>query len=185
MRILKLSGIDVTNVVAKAISRKNDKLYYNITVGSKNPKYKFYCMYLSTKCFLPKTENDELELTGNDYIISPVKSNGENQKDSNGNNLYCIYNGGSSNYKSDIVLIWEIPNRNYTDIKYTLEGDVELLAEASDGKERSDISYISPIPILEIFGDCVLRWTGKDRFNNPVGQVVKYDYITGTWDNKL
>ena len=75
-------------------------------------------------------------------------------------------------------------NRLYTNVNYTLQGEVRLLAEASYGKERDGINYSSPIPVLEIFGDCELTWTGTDINNHQVGQVIKYNYALKQWDIK-
>lgn len=184
MRILKLCNVNVTNAVATAIPNKNNRLYFNIMIGSRGLDWKLYTMYLSSRHFQATKNGEELELKGNNYMINPVKVNNEIQKDQNGNILYCIYPNDAYSYKKDIVLLWEIPNRSYLNVKYEIKGDVELLAEASYGKERLGVNYKSPIPVLEIFGDCELTWTGVDREGKQVGQIVKYNYVIDQWDIK-
>lgn len=184
MRILKLYGNNVNNVIATAIPNKNHKLYFNIMLGTRGKPYKFYTIYLASKHFKAKKVKEELELKGNGYLIQPVKDKGQVIKDKHGNTCYCIYKSELNTYEKDIVLIWEVPNRYYTNISYNISGDAMVLAEACYGKYRFGVNYMSPIPVLEIFGDCELTWTGIDRQNNKVGQVIKYNYAIEQWDIK-
>ena len=185
MRILSLNNLGVSNAIAKSMTNNNNnKMYYNISLGFGSNDYKMYTIYLSSKHFPVVEEVEELELHDNNYILQPIKIDNKVQKDKNGNINYCIYKGDVNNYKNDIILIWEIPNRRYVNVTYKMDGDVRLLAEATYGQERDGINYLSPIPILEIFGDCEITWSGTDKNNNTVGQVIKYNYALKQWDIK-
>jgi hypothetical protein len=185
MRILNLNTFGVSNAIAKAMfNKKNAKLYFNIILGFRGYEYKMYTLYLSQRHFKAKKSMEELELKDNNYILQPIKINGELQKDTHNNPIYCIYCNDVNNYKKDIILIWEIPNKLYTNVKYEIKGDVTKLAEASYGQERDGVNYISPIPVLEIFGDCELTWSGIDKHSVKVGQIIKYNYVLDQWDIK-
>lgn len=185
MRILNLTTFGISTATARSTwNKKNLRYYYNITLGFRGYEYKIYTIYLSHRHFKSEKNMEVLELTDNNYVLQPIKENGKIQKDNHGNPMYCIYCSDINNYKRDIVLIWEIPNKLYTDIMYEIKGDVRQLAEATYGQEREGKIYKSPIPVLEIFGDCELTWSGIDNHSLKVGQVIKYNYVLDQWDMK-
>lgn len=183
MKLIKISGIDVKNVIATTHVNKKGEMFYNIILGSKDSTQKFYTLYIGTKFKRPTSSEDKYELIGDDFCISSIKTKkGDNLKDLNGNQIYCIYRDENTMYKSDVLLLLEIPNKMYTDVSYKLEGDIEELAKASVGKERMGVVYSSPALMLEIFGDCKITWQGLDRNKNQVGKQILYSYDKGTWD---
>jgi hypothetical protein len=167
----------VTATVTKR--KKSNNLYFNIRHGSMG--LWVYILSLDAVYFKPKQDDQSLELTGDNYILLPIKKNGEVAKDNNGNTIYSLTIDEMQNHKKDIILFWEIPNRFYTDINIKLSGMVVKLGEGSTGRIRDGVPYTSPAPVLEIVGDCKLEWTGLDKEGKTVGQVINYIYADENW----
>ena len=190
MKFMKLTAVKVEPVVAKIYyHKKNDKKYYNVKHGSNKSTNNSnelwsYSFGLSKNDF-PVTDGiPELLLSEDDYIISTVKKDGEIIKDRKGNVLYNISKDDNCMHKKDIILLWEIPNRNYTDVIYTTEGVCNILGEGVSGKERGDVMYCSPAPVIEILGDVTLTWNGVHNLDgvvNRVSQTIAYDYTKNIW----
>lgn len=181
MKFLELNLTGLHTPVAKVI-RWNNKLYFNYIFGLKRPGFAQYTLAFDAKEFKPKDEEDKLELNGSDYIILPIKRNNVSVSDRHGNVVYCAYRDRIKAHMRDIVLFWEIPNYNYTNIEYTISGDAWKMAEASSGVVRpSGITKIF-MPVINIYGNTVLTWTALNSENKVVTQEVKYDITTDDWD---
>ena len=193
MKFIKLTAFKQEAVVAKIYyHKKNGKMYYNVKHGSSKTTNNTnelwsYSFGLSKSYFPVSEENPELVLKDDDYVITTVKIDGEVIKDKKGNVLYNISKDDNNVHKKDIILLWEIPNKNYIDVKYVAEGTCTILGEGISGKERGDVIYSSPAPVIEILGDVTLTWTGRYYDNNTykkVSQVIKYNYANNSWDIK-
>lgn len=194
MMIRKLTAFITEPVVAKIYNhKKNGKMYYNVKHGSSSKNASndsdlwSYSLGLAKNHFPVNEDVPELDLDGDDYIITTVKVNGEIMRDKKGNVLYNISRDKTDVHKKDIILLWEIPNKNYVDVKYVAEGTCTILGEGISGKERGDVIYSSPAPVIEILGDVTLTWTGRYYDNNTykkVSQVIKYNYANNSWDIK-
>lgn len=193
--IRKLTAFITEPVVAKVyFHKKNSKQYYNVKHGSSSKNANndsdlwSYSFGLAKNHFPVQDDVPELLLEGDDYIITTVKVNGESIKDKKGNVLYNISKDDNDVHKKDIILLWEIPNKNYIDVKYVAEGTCTILGEGISGKERGDVIYSSPAPVIEILGDVTLTWSGRYFDNNngykKVSQVIKYNYANNSWDIK-
>ena len=175
MKIKKLVGDIITPI--KAITNDNEKgtLYYNIKHGNKGPKGWVYSMGLDFKIFKPTESNSTIELNDDDYIIIPVMKHGKQVKDKNGNTIYFITKDDVTIHKTDLIIFWEIPNKNYRDVKYEISGAVTELACGKVSRVRDSNTYVSPAPILEITGKCVLKWSGVDEHNKRIVCTINYD----------
>lgn len=179
MRILTLTSEGIGNAVA-TIFKNKDTIHFNIKHGSSGRDLHVWSCGMDKKYFNPaKHQSSTFELTDDNYVLLPVRKNGEQLKDKNNNNIYSVSIDNVKNHKKDIILIWEIPNNKYTSVVFTINGDVSLLGEGVIGKTRNGVDYTSPAPVLEIFGVCKLTWSGIDEHNNTVGGVIEYDKENG------
>ena len=182
MRILKLDMYGIHTPEAKVYKNKQGKLYFNYHHGLKLKNFHLYTLSFSTRHFLPKSESDKLILKDDNYIIMPIIKDGEKLKDNNNNILYNVHVDNNKSHIKDVILFWEVPNRNYSNIKYKLEGDVELIAEASSGITRSGKLSITPMPVLDIFGDCKLSWNAVNSKGENIEQTIEFNYYEDRWD---
>lgn len=172
MRILTLTSEGIKPAVATVFKDK-DKSHYNIKHGSRGKDTHVLSYGLDKTFFDPvKLDQSTYELKDDNYILIPIKKDGIQVKDRNGNCLYSISIDNVRNHKKDAILILEIPNNNYTEVNFTTTGNVSVLGQGIIGKTRSDKLYSSPAPILEIYGDCVLTWTGKNGDDIVTGGFV-------------
>lgn len=183
MKILKLTGTDIgpaTAIVYK--NKKTEVSYFNIKHGSNGENLWTYRFGLSKTYFSPESEDEILALTEDNYVIKPIKKDKLELKDGKGNIKYAVTKDHMENHRKDVVLFWEIPNKNYTDVTYEISGKCIELGKGISGKERENISYISPAPVLEIIGDVVLVWRAVDAEDRKIEQTIKYTYNTGEWE---
>lgn len=161
-----------------------DKLVYTLAIGS--PGVDLWLYYMSIgKSILKNIEGtpDEIVLDKNSYTIRPIRDANKNViKDKKGNIRYRIEEDPNTAFKNDMILLVELPNKNYLEIKYRLEGDVSLLAEACTGKERQAMTFKSPALVLEVTGDFKLVYEAKDQNGNLVTGAMSYDYTRKTFN---
>lgn len=180
MKVIKISSTKVECPTATAVMSKNNKdPRFKIILGSEGDGVYPYMLGLDTKYFKPTDIEDKVILEGDNYIIKEVKSP-DTKKPMvlpDGKKLYTISKSSAHTFPKDTIVIWEIPNSRYTDVEYEISGDVEKLVEGgSIGKIRNGIAYTSPTLVLEVFGDCELKWTALNKENKRISQTVKYSY---------
>lgn len=182
MKILKLANYKIQPAVAEVYKNKHDQLFYNLKHGTNGNRYFWkWCSYLDNRHFKPETDSDTIELTGNDYVLRPLIINDDVKKDNKGNVEYIISRDIDTSHHNEIILLWELTNKHYTDVRYKIFGDVRVIGKGEIGKHRGDFKYKSPAPILEITGDCAFSWTGvKDDV--LYGQTITYKSIENNWD---
>jgi len=174
MRVVRLNSETASPAQATVIENlRTGSLYFNIWHGRRAQKLWSYVCSLNHKFFSPRTVNDVLELNNNNYILKPVMKKGVCVKDTRGNELYCITIDNDPGHKQDILLFWEIPNFNFVDVTYKHSVKAALLGAGASGKIRGNNEYISPYPVLEIVGECVLSWRGKDSQGNVYSQTIE------------
>ena len=83
-----------------------------------------------------------------------------------------------------VLLLWEIPNKRYINVSFETDGDCHIVGSGETGSIRDGIEYISPAPVLEIFGSCTLKWWGYDKHSNLVKQEITFDYPNSQWNIK-
>ena len=180
MKFRKINNIQITNAIAYARRSKAhpDTLYYNIVMGSEGEGFYPYYICLASKYFKPSTLTDTLELSDNNYTIQLIKDKDKQPRlYKDGKKIFSVYKSNGYSYPNDTLLIWEIPNVKYTNVKYTLTGCVEKLEEGGGiGKERNGVKYYSPSVLLEIYGDCKLEWSALNEQGLPIKQTVTYKY---------
>jgi len=185
MKILKITASVIKPVKAVTVRSRNvnkpDDLHYNVKFGSMGSDLWVYSMGVDRKLFKPKDAGDVLELTDDNYVLIPIKNNGDAIKDRKGNDIYYITVDHTEDHRKDTIALWEIPSRNYQNVEYTADGEVRVLGYGLTGKTRGSIKYISPAPVLEVMGDCVLKWTGIDKNNKEVSQTITYT-SDGKWE---
>ncbi len=181
MKILRLTNYQVTPAVAEVYKHKG-KNYFNLKHGMFGSNFWRWSCGLEYKHFKPKKDEVSLTLDNDNYTIVPVKHGGELLKDGMGNVVYNIGIDHSSAYRNDILLLWNIPNKLFKDVTYTLNGMCSEIGRGSVGRTRGTVIYKSPYPVIEIVGDTTLSWTGVDNDGNQYSQTVKYSYAENLWD---
>lgn len=187
MKILKLTAYTLAPVEPVVYRTKNNVSYYNIVVGTRDINHKRYIIKLNKHYFDPDTI-ENLTLNKDNYVLIPFLINGkiadgnELHKDSNGNPMYILSKDNETIHKKDILVFWEIPNIMYTDVKFNTSGYVEVIARASSGKTRQGKIYTSPYPVLEVFGDCRLSWSARDKNGCICRQDITYNQRDDKWD---
>lgn len=172
MQILRLTADAISTAVAVSVDGKKEK-YYNLKHGSIGRSLWRYIMFLSNTCFKYTPGVEEKQLIGNNYSLRAINKKGEFIKDEKGNRLYNIVTDKNSSHYNDLLIFWDIPNFNYTEVSYKLSGNVNLIAEATNGKDRGDIVFTSPAPVLEVLGNCKLEWCGKNSDGKHVSQTIE------------
>ena len=177
MRIKLLTGNgEVRDMVAvKVKGKKGD--YYNIHHGSKDPGFHNYVINMEAKEFIANnTSKDSLPLNADTYILKPVYEKSILCKDRIGNTKYCLSVDNNMSHIKDIIIFLEIPNFNYTDVKFRIvSGDCSYLGMGINGKNRDGVLYKSPAPIIETSGNFTIEWVAKDISDNIVGSIISYD----------
>lgn len=184
MRILKLTVNGVSKVTAYAhMNNKTNKLNYNLKLGIPGENFGYWLGVVSSAVALPEKLSDELDLSASDkYVMTAMKANGAPKKDKLGNTLYKITKDNSDVYKKDILVIWEIPNNNFVDVKYTIEGNAKELGIGYNGKDRGDYIYKSPVVILEVTGDCTLEWQSENIITRDLHmEKITYEIDKDNW----
>lgn len=182
MKVLRLNNVSVKPAIAKVFVSKNNDLYYNIKHGTRGDGLWEYSCGLRKVTFTPETPDDEYILKGNNYVLNPVKIETNYLTDGKNNNVYNIATDESDVHKSDVILFWDIPNKNYINVTYTMDGLCVKIAEGITGRTRGSTLFSSPAPVIEILGDCTLKWTGNQEDGSELSQTIKYHYTEETWD---
>jgi len=185
MKIVKLTWLGVESAKAQVYaSKKNNTMYFNIKHGSSGRQFGYWLGRVSHKVGVPNSIGDELILDKDNYVLISTlnKDTNEVSIDKLGNVIYTIGVDYSTIHNKDLIVLWEIPNKNYTKVDYTVNGDVNIIGKATSGKDRGNKMYKSPAPVLEIYGDCELRWTAVNNSNEVIEQKVFYDYANSSWD---
>lgn len=191
MYFKKISLYDLSQPSASVFkNRKTNELFYNLRLGSTGDKTWEYVLLFDKRQFNPKEITDKLLLENNNYVIKPIKEKQSDgkftlKKDGKNNVHYVVSEDSSSFHKKDLILIWELPNRNFTKIEYKIKGPHNVLAEAIAGKERSKETFTSPIVLLELLGDCELSWVGIQDTGDILEQNIIFKYETGQFTINL
>jgi hypothetical protein len=179
MKMLKLTGLRVMPVYASVyIGKRTQVRYFNIMHGSRD--FSVWSCGMNKRLFNPDNygrDVDKIELTDNNYTLVPV----ETAKNPNNTQFYAVYSDGVESHTTDIILFWEIPNKRYTEVTYSISGSCRELGSGVTGMTRDGIEYRSPAPVLEIYGDVTLSWSGKDMIGQSLSQTISYDYATASW----
>jgi len=186
MKIVRLGSASVSPVVAEAykVKNKNNKesFSYNVRHGTAGPKLGFWSVMLDFKLGKPENKESTLLLDQNNYVLRPFAPGGVNGTDVLGNKNYIISTDNNSIFKDDLLVLWDIHHKNYIKVEYEISGDISEIGKAYNGRDRGDIVYKSPAPILEVFGDCTLAWTGTNQNGDVFSQTFEYTYQDQKWN---
>lgn len=167
-------------------SKGKDFTMYTVDVGTTGKDLWKYFMKLG-KSIIDKLPEGTKEVTldKNTYCIRPIRDkNGDIVKDKLGNVRYRIEDDPSDAFKNDTIIFMEIPNMNYKNVEYKIQGRAVVLAKAYVGKERDEIISKSPALVLEVTGNFTLTYTAKDQLDNDVSGEFTYDYTNGSFTLK-
>jgi len=186
MEIKKLTWTGIEPMKAQAFyNNKGDRLFFNVKHGTEGKLFGYWLGRVSPKIAKPKDISDTYVFDKNNYVLIPNrdKVTGNINKDKLGNNIYSIGIDYSTIHQNDIILFWEIPNKNYKDVNFEINGDANLIGMAYNGKDRGDDNlHISPAPVVEIYGNCTLTWKAININNDEIYQTAKYNYNNGVWE---
>lgn len=188
MRIRKLTTNLLLTVRAKTIiNRSNNSKHFNIRHGSASEGLHDYIIYVDSRYFKPETDETERLFDRDDYILKPVYKNDIHIQDRKDNYSYTLSMDDVEDHKKDYIILWEIPNKFYTEVKYEIKGNALILGMGHSGRVRENKLYSSPAPVLEVYGSTTLEWSGiRDdtlykqiiTFKDDqwiIGQVIKVD----------
>lgn len=183
MFVSKYIGTSLEPMVAKKYTVIRDGKTissFKAEIGSSGNGLWKYFMHIG-KSITSKADPDaeEIVLTGDQYSIAPIKhkESGEVAKDKHGNIKYRIdLDGCPEIFRNDVLMFLDVPAKNLSNIKYSLEGNVSKLAEAIVGKDRGEAVVGFPALVLEVTGDFKLVYTGKNKKGELERGVLVYDY---------
>jgi len=165
MKIMKLTTSVLLPVTAEVVTNKSkdNSLFYNIKHGGRGSGLFTYTIGVDKRLFKPTGTHDKLHLIDNNYIMLPIYENKKHKTDSKGNYLYFISTDTMEDHKNDYIILWEIPNKFYSNVTFKTYGDVRVIGEGLLGRSRGIENYTSPAPVLEVFGNCTLEWSATDE----------------------
>jgi len=181
MKIIRLGVYETSEVKPNIYINNRGEKFYNVRHGKRgNPEYCWgWVCSIDSKIATPVSDPD-FKLIGNDYEIEPIFKNGKPKKDKLGNIEYVIKKDNSSFNKDDILTLWELPSKKYTDIEYELVGEVTEIGKGTSCMYRQNSIISTPAPVLEITGDCTLSWVGKYG-GKKYKQVISYSSRYREW----
>lgn len=176
MRVIILSELKTTPAIAQVYHNKTKgQLYYNIRHGAPGVNFGYWLGMISPSVAIPKDINDILTMDDDSYTLSAHRKNGETVTDKLGNVTYTINKDFSSMHKNDTLLLWEIPNKEYVDVRYSISGNAKEIGIGYNGKDRGDVVYKSPAPVVEVYGKAILAWTAINVDGEMQTQTIHID----------
>ncbi len=198
MRIRKLTTNLLLNVKAKTVNIKpTGATHFNIRHGSASEGLHDYIIYMDRRYFKPEDNITEKILNDDDYILKPVYKNNIHIQDRKDNYSYTLSRDEVEDHKKDYIILWEIPNKFYSDVKFDVSGNAIILGTGYSGRVRDGKVYSSPAPVLEVYGTATLEWSGirddklykqiitfkDDQWN--IGQVIKTELESKNESNNI
>lgn len=172
MKILRLTTDGLLEPLTAQPIEKNDTIYYNIFHGSKTC-WEFRCA-VDSRIATPKI-NKDLILKEDHFIFRYLKDKDDKEiLDQVGNKYIVISKNSDPSHKLDTLLFWDIEHP-VTNIEFTINGFANEIGRGYNGTE----TIKSPAPVLEIYGDCELSYTGQINDKN-VAITYLYDYNNST-----
>lgn len=185
MKLKLLTGNGLLKIVQANRVKGKKQDYFNIQHGSLDYGLHSYNIHIESKDYDASLLKDEfITLTEDKYVLKPIYVNNEVLKDRIGNVKYKLTKDDNYSHKDDLLLFIELPNFNYKEVKFIIiNGNCSYLGMGITGRNRDNVIYKSPAPILETSGDFSIAWTGKDINENIVGLIMNYDSKTGSFTN--
>jgi len=178
MKITKLTLQGIKTVTSEIIEHNGNK-YHNLKHGTNGKRLWSWSASMDIKKF-PVQNDEPLILDGSDYVFIPITKKGKVVKDAIGNCNYVISRDNVESHTNDIIVLWEIPIKNFNTITTTLDGDVMEIGHGFIGKFRPERKQRIPAPVLEITGNCSITWEGVTFDNKRYKQVI--NYRESNWD---
>jgi len=178
MKITKLTLQGIKPAVSEVIVNKGKK-YHNLKHGTTGKRLWSWSASMDVKKF-PVTSDEGIILDGSDYVLIPISKDGKILKDGINNCNYVISKDNIESHTNDILVLWEIPIKNFNEVEISLSGDVVEIGRGYIGKYRPDRKQRIPAPILEITGNCTIKWKAT-TFNGEVYQQI-INYKESSWD---
>jgi len=180
MRIIRLANSSLSPAIAERyVCEDSNKKHYNLKHGTRGADGWRWSAGLHDASF--RSDDEFMTLDGCNYDIVPVKVDGSIRKDKLGNIYYNIYVDNDPSHAEDIILLWTIPGRTYTDVTFEVTGDADILGKGKAAKSRTKSAGYTVAPVLLIYGDCEFSWKGKCSKGGTVSQVIKYRYGDKDW----
>jgi len=180
MKIIKLTYKETLPVTTTIIKNRDNK-YHNLKHGTRGLGLWEWSASMNVVNY-PVIEDKTILLDKDNYTIVPVTKDKKIITDSLHNVLYSITTDDITSHRKDILLLWELPIKNFKTISYTLSGDVLELGNGYIGKVRGTRRQKIAAPVLEITGDSTLTWTGVTFDNKHYKQTVNFTYSDSSWD---
>jgi len=181
MKILRLTDSVVTNAEADIyVDPLTKHKYFNLAHGTKGPAtWKWYAGV--DPSYFDK-EGVTLVFDRDSYNLAPIYKAGKPVSDKKGNLCYNVIIDNDPSHRKDVVLLWSIPARTYTNVEYSISGSAQEIGLGVFGKSRGINSIIIPAPVVEIFGNCTLTWSAMNSDNVTIMQSITYNHYDTSWD---
>lgn len=193
MEIIKLLPEGKTEcVIAKPFLKEATEdtpavTYFNILHGSDQQGYYQYKIFLDNAVFkdVALAKKDGYQLVDKNYLIRPIYRNSELMMNHDKDCLYTLTKDENGHLHNSTLVLWEIPNFLYKDVKYkVISGYVVTIGKGKNGIERNGVKYTSPAPVIEIMGDVVIEWTGKSTLANNEIVGERLTRKNGVWTSE-
>ena len=183
MKIRRLYNTVMLDSQVKAdiyIDPRTGTTHYNLKHGSRgNNTWQWYAGISPVHIDI---SGDDVTLTGDNYKLEPVYKRGRKLKDSAGNQCYNLVTDNDPSHTSDVLLLWMMPCWGKNNVSYSMTGCVEEIGKGFGGKYRGDADRRAHAPVLEIYGDCELRWEGTDSNGHKYQQIITYSAMNETFN---
>ncbi len=174
MKVIVVGSVTTRDVKTTIVGSDNKK-YHNVKHGSYERGFWAYSIGVSKKLCNPDVDKEPMSLTDDNYKLIPIKRDGNPVVDKKDNIMYYLADDMSDEHRDDYLVLWNIPNACYRDVKYEFTGNVNEIGKGYNGKIRDNTQYISPSPVLEVVGPAVLRWSGITLNGDTVKQKIVFD----------
>ena len=153
MKILKITTDGLLEPMVALPIEKNEKVYYNIFHGDKEC-WEYRCA-IDSRIALPKL-NKDLILKEDHFIFRYLTDENDNNiLDQTGNKYIVISKNSNPGHKADSLIFWEVPV-GVRELEYSIDGFANEIGSGYKGDKENKV----PAPVLDVYGDCKLSYTG-------------------------
>jgi len=179
---MKISRLGSDNAVVTAelfVNKRNGKKYYNLRHGFKGKNTWVWYACLDANSF--DVDGREIALDGADYYLDPIIRDGEVMTNPRGEVCYNLTKTTQGIGKNDRLVLWYPDCRGYVDVKCNVSGKANVIGNGTFSLPGQP-SEVYPAPVVILYGNSELHWSGIDDCGKQAEQVIKYNYELGTWD---
>jgi hypothetical protein len=181
MKILRLSNSIVRPAIAdRYIDPASGVIHFNLRHGSKGKGSWLWYAGLSSTHF--NSKEDSISLDDDNYGLVEVYSKGILLKDKRDNICYNVIIDNDPSHANDILLLWTITGTGYSDVSYEYSGCADLVGMGISSRLLRPEDGKVDAPILNIYGDCSMRWNATNSSGTKISQDINYVFCDNEWN---